>query len=134
MSVTLQALGASEERTDEEQLLGSLTVPHGSIAAAASLPCVDQAGEIDPREEEGGTSSGSGNVSRHHCALGHGLPALTSSISYSTDRTPPFEHVNASPGATLTPPLYTGYSVMRERGGRAVWYVLVIECMLYSKK
>ena len=63
--VTSQALAACRESSDEEALLGTHPVPQGPIAAPGCLPCVDQAGEIDPREEEGGTSSGSENVSRH---------------------------------------------------------------------
>jgi hypothetical protein len=65
-SVTSQALVACKESSDEEALLGTHPVPHGYIAAADCLSCVDQAGKIYPREEEGGTSSGSENVSRHH--------------------------------------------------------------------
>ena len=64
-SVTSHALVACTESSDEEALLGTHPVPHGYIAAADCLSCVDQAGKIYPREEEGGTSSGSENVSRH---------------------------------------------------------------------
>ena len=65
-SVAEEELAACGEASDEEALLGTHPVPHGSIAAVDCLSCVDQAGKIDPPEEEGGTSSGSENVSRHH--------------------------------------------------------------------
>ena len=65
-SITPQALAAGEASSDEEALLGTHPVPQGAIAAAHCLPCVDQAGEIEPRKDEEGTSSGSENVSRHH--------------------------------------------------------------------
>ena len=64
-SITPQALAAGEASSDEEALLGTHPVPQGAIAAAHCLPCVDQAGEIEPRKDEEGTSSGSEDVSHH---------------------------------------------------------------------
>ena len=42
-----------EERTDEEQLFGSIMVPHVSTAAANCLPCVDQCDDVETGEEDG---------------------------------------------------------------------------------
>ena len=92
MSVTLQALGASEEPSQEGPKLGTHFVPHGPIVALHCQSYVYQFDEIDPREDEGGTSSGS--VVLVDNRAGDDVP-LTSSISYSTDRTPSFEHVQA---------------------------------------
>ena len=99
MSVTLQALGASEEQAQEGPEHGTHLVPQGAMVAVHCQPSVYQFDEIDPREDEGGTSSGS--VVLVDNRAGDDVP-LTSSISYSTDRTPSFEHVQALKCALMT--------------------------------
>ena len=99
MFVTLQALGASEEQSQEGPELGTHLVPQGSIVAVHCQPSVYQFDEIDPREDEAGTS-GDNEVLVDKRA-GDDVP-LTSSISYSTDRTPSLEHVKALQCALIT--------------------------------
>ena len=88
-----------EERTDEEQLFGSIMVPHVSTAAANCLPCVDQCDDVETGEEDG-VKRGVNEVLVDNRA-GDDVP-LTSSISYSTDRTPSLEHVKALTCALMT--------------------------------
>ena len=108
MSVTLQALGASEEQSQEGPELVTHLVPRGYIVAVHRKPSIYQFGEIYPREDEGGTS-GDNEVLVDNQA-GDDVP-LTSSISYSTDRTPSFEHVKALTTADFASVLARAISV-----------------------
>ena len=51
-----QALAAYEESSDEEALLGAITVPQANTAAKSCLPCVDDGDEFSRCEVLGGSS------------------------------------------------------------------------------